>query len=77
MKTAEITRDKSLHRSLIPGEPAATAPPSTWKLFMDTYRKEGLRGINKGVNAVAIRQMTKCVLVFPRRFRRLPAVDVI
>ncbi|KAF5134903.1 Citrate/oxoglutarate carrier protein [Metarhizium anisopliae] len=26
--------------------------------FMDIYRKEGIRGINKGVNAVAIRQMT-------------------
>ena len=25
---------------------------------MDIYRREGIRGINKGVNAVAIRQMT-------------------
>jgi len=25
---------------------------------MDIYRKEGIKGINKGVNAVAIRQMT-------------------
>lgn len=60
MKTAEITREKTLPRSHVVGEPAPAAP-STWKLFLDTYNKEGLRGINKGVNAVAIRQMTKCV----------------
>lgn len=33
-------------------------PQSTFATFMDIYRKEGIRGINKGVNAVAIRQMT-------------------
>ncbi len=32
--------------------------PGTWATFMDIYRREGIRGINKGVNAVAIRQMT-------------------
>ena len=50
MKTAEITRHKQ----------AATGikPPSTWAVFADIYRREGIRGINKGVNAVAIRQMT-------------------
>lgn len=50
MKTAEITRHKL----------AATGvkPPSTWALFGDIYRREGLAGINKGVNAVALRQMT-------------------
>ncbi|CDZ97212.1 mitochondrial carrier [Phaffia rhodozyma] len=50
MKTAEITRHKQ----------AATGvkPPSTFAVFMDIYRKEGLAGINKGVNAVAIRQCT-------------------
>ncbi|KAH9937072.1 mitochondrial carrier [Fomitopsis serialis] len=50
MKTAEITRHKQ----------AATGvkPPSTWVVFMDIYRREGLKGINKGVNAVAVRQMT-------------------
>ncbi|KIJ38471.1 hypothetical protein M422DRAFT_69068 [Sphaerobolus stellatus SS14] len=50
MKTAEITRHKQ----------AATGvkPPSTWKLFGEIYRKEGLAGINKGVNAVAVRQCT-------------------
>ncbi len=42
--------------------------PSTWQTFMDIYRKEGIRGINKGVNAVAIRQTTNWVLasVFSR-----------
>lgn len=50
MKTAEITRARQ----------AATGikPPSTWQVFADIYRKEGIRGINKGVNAVAVRQMT-------------------
>lgn len=50
MKTVEITRTKQ----------AATgaAPQSTWGVFLDIYRKEGLAGINKGVNAVAVRQAT-------------------
>ena len=50
MKTAEITRQKV--------SAAGQKPPGTWKVFADIYRKEGIRGINKGVNAVAIRQMT-------------------
>jgi hypothetical protein len=50
MKTVEITKHKL----------AATGvkPQSTFQTFMDIYRKDGIRGINKGVNAVAIRQMT-------------------
>ncbi|KAK6347056.1 Mitochondrial DNA replication protein yhm2 [Orbilia brochopaga] len=50
MKTVEITRHKQ----------AATGvkPQSSMAVFMDIYRREGIRGINKGVNAVAIRQMT-------------------
>lgn len=50
MKTAEITRSKQ----------AATGikPPSTWVVFANIYKKEGLAGINKGVNAVAVRQAT-------------------
>ncbi|KAI1008121.1 Citrate/oxoglutarate carrier protein [Podosphaera aphanis] len=50
MKTVEITKSKL----------AATGvkPPGTFATFMDIYRKEGIKGINKGVNAVAIRQMT-------------------
>ncbi|GAA5981038.1 hypothetical protein JCM11641_001436 [Rhodosporidiobolus odoratus] len=60
MKTAEITREKSLAPTLMPGEPhpQSAKVPSTWGLFMNTYRQEGIRGINKGVNAVALRQMT-------------------
>lgn len=50
MKTVEITKTKL----------AATGakPQGTFATFMDIYRKEGIKGINKGVNAVAIRQMT-------------------
>lgn len=50
MKTAEITRHKT----------AATGvkPPSTWAVFGDIYRREGIAGVNKGVNAVAVRQCT-------------------
>jgi hypothetical protein len=50
MKTVEITRSKQVAQGI--------APPSTWQVFTDIYRKEGIRGINKGVNAVAIRQCT-------------------
>ncbi|KAI9932431.1 Mitochondrial DNA replication protein yhm2 [Aspergillus wentii] len=50
MKTAEITKHKVAE--------AGGKPPSTWNTFMNIYQKEGIRGINKGVNAVAIRQVT-------------------
>lgn len=50
MKTVEITKHKMAA--------AGVQPQSTFATFMDIYRKEGIRGINKGVNAVAIRQMT-------------------
>jgi len=50
MKTAEITRHKQAASGI--------KPPSTWAVFMDIYRREGIRGINKGVNAVAVRQCT-------------------
>lgn len=50
MKTAEITRAKQMQ--------AGQKPPSTWAMFADIFRREGIRGINKGVNAVAIRQCT-------------------
>ena len=50
MKTAEITRHKQAA--------AGIKPPSTMALFADIYRKEGIAGINKGVNAVAVRQCT-------------------
>jgi len=50
MKTVEITKHKMAAQGV--------APPSTFATFMDIYRKEGIRGINRGVNAVAIRQTT-------------------
>ncbi|AJS86985.1 AEH_G0043110.mRNA.1.CDS.1 [Saccharomyces cerevisiae] len=50
MKTVEITRHKSAS--------AGGVPQSSWSVFKNIYKKEGIRGINKGVNAVAIRQMT-------------------
>ncbi|KAJ5088021.1 mitochondrial DNA replication protein [Penicillium angulare] len=50
MKTAEITKLKVAE--------AGGKPPSTWATFADTYRRGGIRGINKGVNAVAVRQVT-------------------
>ncbi|KAL8292223.1 hypothetical protein RQP46_001689 [Phenoliferia psychrophenolica] len=50
MKTAEITRSKMAA--------GGVKPPSTWKLFGDMYKAGGIAGINKGVNAVAVRQCT-------------------
>lgn len=51
MKTVEITRSKA-------SSVAGAKVPGTWEVFVDIYKREGIRGINKGVNAVAIRQMT-------------------
>nr|OQO31092.1 Citrate/oxoglutarate carrier protein [Rachicladosporium sp. CCFEE 5018]OQO31512.1 Citrate/oxoglutarate carrier protein [Rachicladosporium sp. CCFEE 5018] len=50
MKTVEMTKHKV----------AATGAkvPGTMATFMDIYRREGIVGINKGVNAVAVRQVT-------------------
>lgn len=50
MKTVEITRAKQAALS--------AAQQSSFAVFQDIFRKDGIRGINKGVNAVAIRQMT-------------------
>lgn len=50
MKTVEITKHKVVA--------SGGKPPSTWATFADIYRKDGIKGINKGVNAVAIRQMS-------------------
>ena len=52
MKTVDITR----HKTIAAGTSAKV--PSTFDVFRDIYRQEGIRGINKGVNAVAIRQCT-------------------
>ncbi|CAO3606814.1 unnamed protein product [Cunninghamella echinulata] len=46
MKTVEVTRHKSAVKE------------STFKIAGDIFKKEGIRGINKGVNAVALRQCT-------------------
>ncbi len=50
MKTAEITRQKTAA--------SGVKAPSTWALFAQIYKREGLAGVNKGVNAVAVRQCT-------------------
>lgn len=50
MKTVEITRSKASN--------TGAKVPGTWEVFRGIYQREGIRGINKGVNAVAIRQMT-------------------
>jgi hypothetical protein len=51
MKTVEITRSK---QAAVAGAPQQTS----FQVFKEIYKKEGIKGINKGVNAVAIRQMT-------------------
>lgn len=51
MKTVEITRAK---QATVEG----AVQQSSFQVFKDIYKKEGIKGINKGVNAVAIRQMT-------------------
>lgn len=61
MKTAEITRQKAAVplAFAIPGQPAAVVkPPGAFAFFLETYRQGGLAAINKGVNAVALRQMS-------------------
>lgn len=50
MKTVEITKHKIAAQGV--------KPPGTFETFMEIWRKEGIRGINRGVNAVAIRQTT-------------------
>ncbi|KAI7823861.1 mitochondrial carrier domain-containing protein [Gamsiella multidivaricata] len=52
MKTVEITRHKAVS---VPGAPAQM---STFAVASDIFKREGIRGINKGVNAVAVRQCT-------------------
>lgn len=49
MKTVEVTRHK----------PQVGAKVlSTWAVAAEVLKKEGLRGLNRGVSAVALRQMT-------------------
>ncbi|GAA5926158.1 uncharacterized protein JCM15063_000201 [Sporobolomyces koalae] len=63
MKTAEITRARHVPTGLLaslPGEPLPPhlQVPSSWTFFRESYKAGGLRAINKGVNAVALRQVT-------------------
>ncbi|KAJ3392557.1 hypothetical protein HDU92_008316 [Lobulomyces angularis] len=51
MKTVEVTRHKGLSAS-------GGQPPTTIQVAREILKKEGFAGINKGVNAVALRQMT-------------------
>lgn len=46
MKTVEVTRHKS------------ASHPSTFQVAMEVFKKHGIKGLNRGVNAVALRQMT-------------------
>ncbi|KAI8803431.1 mitochondrial carrier domain-containing protein [Cladochytrium replicatum] len=48
MKTVEVTRHKE----------GAGSQKSTIQVAREIFAREGIRGINKGVNAVALRQMT-------------------
>ncbi|KAB8263821.1 mitochondrial carrier [Aspergillus pseudonomiae] len=50
MKTVEVTRTKmSVNGAKVPG---------TFEVFFKIIREQGIRGVNKGVNAVALRQIT-------------------
>jgi hypothetical protein len=48
MKTVEVTRHKSI----------GTQTPSTWSVAAEILKREGIRGLNRGASAVALRQMT-------------------
>jgi hypothetical protein len=50
MKTVEVTRTKVAA--------SGVKAPSTMQTFLTILRTEGIRGVNKGVNAVAVRQIT-------------------
>ncbi|KAK7207839.1 mitochondrial DNA replication protein [Myxozyma melibiosi] len=50
MKTIEVTRDKTT----VNGQ----KPRSSVSVFAEILRTQGIRGVNKGVNAVAMRQIT-------------------
>ena len=50
MKTVEVTRNKvAISGARVPG---------TMETFFHILRTKGIRGVNKGVNAVALRQIT-------------------
>lgn len=55
MKTVEMTRAKSS---------AEEMAKSSFQVFKEIYKREGIVGINKGINAVALRQMSNWGLRF-------------
>ncbi|GKT72571.1 mitochondrial DNA replication protein YHM2 [Colletotrichum tofieldiae] len=50
MKTVEVTRQKT--------PLSAGRTPGTMEIFLQILRTKGIRGVNRGVNAVAARQVT-------------------
>lgn len=48
----------SLHHLLLHKVSADSPLECSWQFFVQTYRSGGLSAINKGVNAVALRQIT-------------------
>ncbi|OQD69401.1 hypothetical protein PENPOL_c002G01941 [Penicillium polonicum] len=50
MKTVEVTRNKIAS--------GGAKVPGTLETFLQILREKGIRGVNKGVNAVALRQVT-------------------
>ncbi|KAL3456171.1 mitochondrial carrier domain-containing protein [Aspergillus heterothallicus] len=50
MKTVEVTRTKVASQGI--------KPPGPLEVFFQILREKGIRGVNKGVNAVALRQVT-------------------
>ncbi|KAI8188220.1 Citrate/oxoglutarate carrier protein [Colletotrichum sp. SAR 10_76] len=50
MKTVEVTRQKT--------PVTAGRTPGTMEVFLQILRTKGIRGVNRGVNAVALRQIT-------------------
>lgn len=69
MKTVEITRHKVAA--------SGVKPPSTWAVFGEIYKKEGLAGVNKGVNAVAVRQCTNWGARYAPITRAVPKIVLI
>lgn len=51
MKTVEVTRSKEVSKS-------GKKPSSPMRVFVQILREKGIQGVYKGVNAVALRQIT-------------------
>ncbi|KAH8926901.1 tricarboxylate carrier [Atractiella rhizophila] len=81
-KTIAITREKAIAQ----GAASAAKTPSAWATFLDVYRRDGIKGVNRGVNAVAVRQATnwgsrmgfaRLAEDMIRRFKRKKATDAL